>query len=118
MPSRARRQLIRRGAFHPLQSFIYQNLTETFPVDFNDHIISALTAACSCRRPTRPDYERLLQKFLHALFGFFTSVHRFIQRNAEMQALIVVYDRQLMLAGRQQRTEARLATPDKKSLFV
>src|SRR5437870_2027910 len=80
---------IRRDAFRPRQSFTDQNLTQTFPVDFNDDIISALTAASSCRRPTRPDYERLLQKFLRPLFRLLPGFHGLIQRDAKVQALIV-----------------------------
>ncbi len=66
-----------------------KNLTETFPIDFNDHIISALAPASSCRRPTRPDYERLLQKFLRPLFRLLPGFHGLIQRDAKVQALIV-----------------------------
>jgi len=159
---------IRRDPFRPRQSFTDQNLAQTFPVDFNDDIISALTAASSCHRPTRPDQKRLLQKFFRTLFRLLPGFHGLIQRNAKVQTLIVraftlpeiglgrvdvvkargkffvggmdaetvaivvlafhimaigqldptLYDRQLMLAARQRRTEARLATPDKKSLFA
>src|SRR5439155_16916411 len=45
---------IRRDPFRPRQTFTDQNLAQTFPVDFDNHVISALTAASSCRRPTRP----------------------------------------------------------------
>src|SRR5207245_3336233 len=65
------------------------NVARPRPVDFNADIISALTAASSCRRPTRPDYERLLQKFLRPLFRLLPGFHGLIQRDAKVQALIV-----------------------------
>src|SRR6266446_8210154 len=61
---------IRRDPFRRRQSFTDQNLTQTFPVDFNDDIISALTAASSCHRPTRPDQKRLLQSSFVRCFAF------------------------------------------------
>src|SRR5207244_9080204 len=36
---------IRRLPFRPRQSFANQNLTETFPIDFDNHVISALATA-------------------------------------------------------------------------
>src|SRR2546428_4003556 len=80
---------IRRDPFRSRKTFADQNLAQTFSVDFDDDIISALTAASSCRRPTRPDYERLLQKFLHALFRLLPGFHGLIQRDAKVQTLIV-----------------------------
>jgi len=58
------------------------------PVGFNDHVISALATASSCSRPTCPNQKRLLQEFLRALLGLLAGFHRFIERDAKVNALI------------------------------
>ena len=80
---------IRRDSFCSRQTFGHQNFAQTFPVDFNNHIISALAAAAAGGRPSRPDYERFLQKLLCPLLRLFTGFHCFIERDAKIQTLIV-----------------------------
>jgi hypothetical protein len=78
-----------RHTFYARQSFTDQNLAQTFSVYLNNDVISALAAAASGCRPTRPDYEWFLQKLFRALLCFFAGLHRFVERDAEVQTLIV-----------------------------
>src|SRR6266446_5740781 len=79
---------IRRDSFRPCETLADQNLAQTFPVDFTDHIISTLAAAPSCRCPTRPDHERLLQKLFCPLFRLLAGFHCFIECDAKVNTLL------------------------------